>query len=228
MWSNSKFEMQLRDRTNRELSPNPGKNERVEGRRFIKAVRKFNSLDSPYSIDDEESDDFNRSVLNWMNPPETILTQSEISFPSYNSIPPQPDFTLLVDFASLHDREDFAIPVRQGCVVTREIVETEHGNMETFLNRMLLQILKRRWFTALTEFNTTHLFGMESPPSRFLQFLDIVHSALEEHICADANLGSLYRSGRIRLVLKGGNCVALLKLQVGYLSDFVSYSNYDL
>jgi hypothetical protein len=217
--------MKLRERTN--LATGSDKSQPTKSslaldaalitpRRIVKAVRVFKRPTSTCVTDGSQlfSDDgFNRAINDWMSPPNVERSEAEITFPSYNSIPPQPDYSLLLDFALAEERGDFAIPVRNGCMVTKEVIMAEHGSMDNFLDRMLAQMIKRRWFAALTEFNTTHLFGSNSPPSRFLWFLQLVHKAIEDSICADAQLADLWRAGRIKLVLKGGNCVALLKLQ---------------
>ena len=216
--------MRLRDRTNVTFSKlehgrKQSKTSIDQGpavtRRIIKAVRVFSA--HPSGSKDFGSDpEFERAISEWMSPPDTDRQETEITFPSYNSVPPQPDFSLLLDFALADELEDFSIPVRNGCLVTKDTINSEHGSMEIFLNRLLAQMIKRRWFAALTEFNTTHLFGRGSPPSRFLKFLQLVHTAIEDAICADRELDPLWRAGRIKLVLKGGNCVALLKLQALY------------
>ncbi len=182
---------------------------------MVRAVRIFKDDDSLGKDDpDLFEENFARAVEDWICPPNMTKSQDEVTFPTYSSVPPQPDFSLLLDFALADEMGgDFAIPVRAGCLVTKDTILEEHGSVDIFLQRMLVQMIKRRWFAALTEFNTTHLFGIDSPPSRFLHFLQLVHTALEENIRSDPRLDILWRQGKVRLVLKGGNCVSLLKLQ---------------
>jgi hypothetical protein len=208
--------MQLRDRTNVAALAFPRQRSKItshNSRKIVKASRIFSRLQSDYQDDGFSNLEFDRAVADWINPPEIEKDVTEITFPSYNSVPPQPDYSLLLDFALAEERGEFSIPVRNGCLVNLETILEEHGSMDTFLNRLLAQMLKRRWFAALTEFNTTYLFGRDTPPSRFLKFLQLVHNSIEESVCADTHLAPLWHAGQIKLVLKGGNCVAMLKLQ---------------
>ena len=173
-------------------------------RRIVKATRSTKRGQAP---------SFSAGLEAWRHPPEDACEAGETLFPTYSSIPPQPDFSLLLDFAAVEDQEEFSVPVRSGNKnITKQTILQEHKTFDLFLERMLWQLVKRRWFTALTDFNTTHLFGKMSPPSRFLHFVQVIHHTISAQFHSNEVLAPLWRDKRIRLVLKGGNCISLLKL----------------
>jgi hypothetical protein len=77
-------------------------------------------------------------------------------------------------------------------------------------------MIKRRWFSTLTDFNVEQFFH-RAPPSIFINFLRLVYEAFDAEVeqCgpdSDPNsLKCLMKTGRVELIFKGGNSVGLIK-----------------
>ena len=90
--------------------------------------------------------DFEDALRAWKNPPISFHQEHEITFPSFISIPPQPNPSMILDLALTEEMEAFSMSIGTGVHVNRQLIEREHGSMEVYLRRLLAQVMKRRWF----------------------------------------------------------------------------------
>jgi len=166
------------------------------------------------------------------------------------TMPANPDVSAIAETVHLEAcGSNYMLELGQHLRVTREEVLADHGSLGLYRERLLLQALKRRWFSALTDFHSKYLFAHRPP--RYLahliqSVLHVVEAKLRAHsemfgtgpgvnsnevplahseMCgtasgADSNkaqsgwtLGGLLDAGFIKLVLKGGMSLLLLKLQ---------------
>lgn len=166
------------------------------------------------------------------------------------TMPPNPDVSSIAETVHLEAfGSAYILELGQQVRVTREEVLAEHGSLGLYRERLLLQALKRRWYTALTDFHSKYLFA-HRPPRYLAQLIQSVVHAVEAKLRAhsemfgtgpgvDSNeaplahseicgtgssvesknvqrgwtLGGLLDAGFIKLVLKGGMSLLLLKLQ---------------
>jgi hypothetical protein len=152
------------------------------------------------------------------------------------TIPPQPDATLLPETVLLQHRPGHTVLIRPGQVIDRGTVLREHcasgrgaaaaaGSLtadevdaafELYRRRLLWQMVKRRWFNALTDFNVERLFT-DRDPVFFVRFVGAASDAIAAALsaCGDTadprSVASLHASGAIKLLLKGGNNVNMIK-----------------
>ena len=152
------------------------------------------------------------------------------------SVPPQPDATLLPETVALQHRRGHTVTIRPGVVIDRVSVLREHcaadrqaaaaadaldaeevdACFERYRHRLLWQMVKRRWFGALTDFNVEHLFT-DRDPVFFVRFVGAASAAIAASLsaCGDAadprSVAGLHASGAIKLMLKGGNNVNMIK-----------------
>ena len=153
-----------------------------------------------------------------------------------HTVPPQPDATLLPETLRLQHRAGHTVTIRPGMAIDRGTVLREHcaagreeaaaadelsaeeqeSAFECYRRRLLWQMVKRRWFGALTDFNTERLFT-DCDPAFFVRFVGRATAAIESALaaCGDASdphsVAGLHASGAIRLMLKGGNNVNMIK-----------------
>ena len=86
---------------------------------------------------------------------------------------------------------------------------------ELYRRRLLWQMVKRRWFNALTDFNVERLFT-DRDPIFFVRFVGAASAAIAKALsaCGDVSdplsVASLHASGAIKLMLKGGNNVNMI------------------
>jgi len=163
------------------------------------------------------------------------------------TMPPNPDVSVIAETVHLEAfGSAYILELGQQLRVTREDVLADHGSLRLYRERLLLQALKRRWYTALTDFHSKHLFA-HRPPRYLAELIESVVHAVEAKLRAhsemfgtgpsvDSNdvrvaqpemcgtgpgvevqrgwtLGGLLDAGFIKLVLKGGMSLLLLKLQ---------------
>ena len=151
------------------------------------------------------------------------------------TVPPQPDATLLPETVLLQHRPGHTVSIRPGLVIDRATVLREHcaggrgdaaaagalaaeevdAAFELYRRRLLWQMVKRRWFTALTDFNVERLFT-DRDPIFFVRFVGAASAAIAKALsaCGDVSdplsVASLHASGAIKLMLKGGNNVNMI------------------
>jgi hypothetical protein len=144
--------------------------------------------------------------------------------PAYVSIPPQPDPELLLDSLRLERDPTISVEPRPGLIVDQQMVLAEHGSehagpalaFRLYRERATWQMIKRRWFSALTEFNVQELF-QKCAPEFFLRVLQMIYEAWDTEVYEFGpvddphSLHGLVRSGAVQLIFKGGNAVALIK-----------------
>ncbi len=152
------------------------------------------------------------------------------------TVPPQPDATLLPETVLLQHRPGHTVVIRPGVVIDRSAVLREHcaadrgaaaaaGSLtadevdaafELYRRRLLWQMVKRRWFSVLTDFNVERLFT-DRDPVFFVRFVGAASAAIAAALstCGDVadprSVASLHASGAIKLLLKGGNNVNMIK-----------------
>lgn len=117
------------------------------------------------------------------------------------SVPPVPDASLVWETLELGDKP---ITVRAGVVVDRARALREHGDLGTYRRRLVWQMVKRKWFGALTE-ETTRGIG------DFVSFVGRSYATVSGALLDDPIVGPHAKSGAVRLILKGGNVVNLVK-----------------
>ena len=126
----------------------------------------------------------------------------------------------------MEDDGEHRVEVSTSVTVDRERILIEHGSADDiahhgyagafrrYRQRILWQMVKRRWFATLTDYNTDHLFIRQSPAA-FTGFVRLVVErvavALRKAAAVDDNVAAVVRCDAARLVLKGGNMVNLLK-----------------
>lgn len=128
------------------------------------------------------------------------------------SVPPVPDVSLVWETLELEAGRINKLLVRAGVFVDSSQVMAEHGSFSAYRKRLLWQMVKRRWFAALTE-ETTSAFTKES----FLEFIAATHSHLWRGLSTDPVVGPFARRGAVRLLFKGGNVVNMVKGAAGRL-----------
>merc|ERR1719469_1259240 len=148
-----------------------------------------------------------------------------VTFQRLDSLPPTPEPTLLLESILMEEDGTHRIEVVSNTWVDRDLVLADHGTAEEkeqrcykgafqrYRQRLLWQMIKRRWFATLTDYNTNRLFIQQSP-SAFTTFVhevvERVANALRRAAAADDQVAEVVRSDAARLVLKGGNMVNLL------------------
>lgn len=151
------------------------------------------------------------------------------------TVPPQPDATLLPETVLLQHCPGHTVLIRPGLVIDRSTVLREHcaagrrdaaaagalaaeevdEAFELYRRRLLWQMVKRRWFSALTDFNVERLFT-DCDPIFFVRFVGAASAAIAAALsaCGDVtdplSVASLHASGAIKLMLKGGNNVNMI------------------
>lgn len=166
------------------------------------------------------------------------------------TMPANPDVSAIAETVHMEALgSSFVLELGQQLRVTRDEVLAEHGSLGLYRERLLLQALKRRWYTALTDFHSKYLFA-NRPPRYLAQLIQSVVHAVEakfrshpevfwrgpgvmskdasvahSEMCGSVpavnsnevqsgrTLGGLLEAGCIKLVLKGGMSLLLLKLQ---------------
>jgi len=136
--------------------------------------------------------------------------------PNYRSIPPVPDPQLLELATALeHSSLDSTIEIRPNVLVSKADILVEHGSFDVYRSRILWQLTKRRWCAALTDFNTDQLFLRHSP-GHFVHYVSMVLKHVTSAFSQAGSLqdplsvAALHARGAIRIVLKGGNCIAFI------------------
>ena len=133
-------------------------------------------------------------------------------------VPPVPEPTLLLETLRMEDDPTHGVEIASGFFVDRELVMREFSRagedaadaFARYRSTLLSQMLKRRWFAALTDHNTRALF-LQRSPDFFVRFIgDVVgkvSSAIEEVAAGNGAEATALRSAcdadAIRLVLKG-------------------------
>jgi hypothetical protein len=102
----------------------------------------------------------------------------------------------------------------------RRLLLSLHGLWDLAGRMLMWQMVKRRWFAALTEHNTNSLF-VEQPPGAFVDFVALVTRFLGgalKHLEQSSREGDelhpfaqAVSQDAIRLMFKGGNVVNLIK-----------------
>lgn len=128
------------------------------------------------------------------------------------SVPPVPDVSLVWETLDLEAGRIDKLLVRAGVFVDSSQVMAEHGSFSAYRKRLLWQMVKRRWFAALTE-ETTSAFNTKS----FLEFIAATHSHLWQELSTDPAVGPFARRGAVQLLFKGGNVVNMVKGAAGRL-----------
>ena len=150
-----------------------------------------------------------------------------IALPNLTTVPPVPDPDLYVQTWRLQEDDKFRVELRPNVTVGQADVVREHScggrqsleeAFDRYRARLLWQMLKRTWYSTLTDFNTEMLFSRWHP--RY--FVSLVHRIVtrwDELMAAagdpgdEHSLAALHAEGAIRLMLKGGNSVAMIKHQ---------------
>ncbi|KAJ8598455.1 hypothetical protein CTAYLR_006858 [Chrysophaeum taylorii] len=123
------------------------------------------------------------------------------------SVPPVPDASLVSETYALEEGKVSRILARAGVYVDATRVASEHGSFASYRRRLVWQMLKRRWFCALTE-ATSSAF---EDRGEFLDFVWSAYAALDASFRDDKIVGPFAASGHVRVVFKGGNVVSLVK-----------------
>jgi hypothetical protein len=111
-------------------------------------------------------------------PPANVLRLKPMS-----TIPPVPDTGLIAATVQLEHSPRCVITIRPGVTIDREMVLREHGLpgegeveapqiFERYRQRLVWQSVKRRWFSALTDFNVERLFTDWSP-DHFVRYVQV-------------------------------------------------------
>lgn len=139
----------------------------------------------------------------WQGPEEHDVVGGErrVVLERRESVPPVPDATLVWETLELGDKP---ITVRAGVVVDRARALREHGDLGTYRRRLVWQMVKRKWFGALTEETTR---GVDD----FVSFVGNSYAKVSGALLDDPVVGPHATSGAVRLILKGGNVVNLVK-----------------
>ena len=144
-----------------------------------------------------------------------------------STIPPMPDPGLIIATADLQHTPGYTVKIRPGLVIDRAMVLSEHALrqetaadedviFERYRRRLVWQSVKRRWFAALTDFNVERLFTDHSPEF-FVRYVRGATDALKSELAtvgdpADPHsVASLLKKGAIKILLKGGNNVCMIK-----------------
>ncbi|KAH8072073.1 hypothetical protein JL721_3982 [Aureococcus anophagefferens] len=97
-----------------------------------------------------------------------------------------------------------SVEVRPGVEVDAARALAEHGDFATFRRRLLWQMIKRKWFGALTERTTAGL----GTPAEFVRFVADASDALSAEFRAAPALAP---QRAVKLLFKGGNVVTFVK-----------------
>ena len=161
-----------------------------------------------------------------MSADEEELLEETVRIKHKKCMPPVPEPTLLLETLRMEDDRTHCVEISSNVFADYSLVQQEfslHPDSASdafarYRDALLSQMLKRRWFTAITDHNTRTLF-LQRPPDTFVSFIgDVIHrvnAAIDEAAAGvgegAAVLASARRSGAVKLILKGGNMVNLLK-----------------
>lgn len=124
-----------------------------------------------------------------------------------DSVPPVPDVSMISETVNLERGYIESIRVRAGVDVDASRVLREHGSFREYRRRLIWQVLKRRWFAALTE-ETASAFETRAS---FLDFVIEAHSQIFQSLRNDCIVGPYIARNAVRLLFKGGNVVNMVK-----------------
>lgn len=141
---------------------------------------------------------------------------------SFPSVPPQPDPELLLEINRMEVDPEYTIELHPGHFVSQKTVLEEHlatcpsEAFRLYRERVTWQMVKRRWFSTLTEFNTREFF-QKWEPARLVAFVEKLLARFGEEFgkCGSLDdplsVASLAQRKIVQVIFKGGNSIALLK-----------------
>lgn len=161
-------------------------------------------------------------------------------FPIWRSVPPEPHPTLVAESYELENNPGRTVMIERQLFTGADLLKEHEDDalwqrgrederarevpivFRAFRRRLLRQMERRKWTAALTDFTIVQLFCSQPPAAfvsamkRLLGDLDgaLVSSGLDTpHVNGQPSVSSLYRDGFIKLIFKGGNPQALMKLR---------------
>ena len=99
-----------------------------------------------------------------------------------DSVPPCPDASLLYESVICERDPLHQVVVRAGVTVDGARILQEHGSYEEYRKRLVWQMVKRKWFSALTDHTTSAFADIE--PAAFVKFVAHVNETLDKAITA--------------------------------------------
>ncbi|KAH8080421.1 hypothetical protein JL720_9115 [Aureococcus anophagefferens] len=137
-------------------------------------------------------------------PPAAEIAENTVHLERQDSVPPQPDPSLIFESLLMERDASRSVEVRPGVEVDAARALAEHGDFATFRRRLLWQMIKRKWFGALTERTTAGL----GTPAEFVRFVADANDALSAEFRAAPALAP---RAAVKLLFKGGNVVTFVK-----------------
>ena len=132
-------------------------------------------------------------------------SENTVHLERQDSVPPQPDPSLIFESLLMERDASRSVEVRPGVEVDSARALAEHGDFATFRRRLLWQMIKRKWFGALTERTTAGL----GTPAEFVRFVADASDALSAEFRAAPALAP--HAHAVKLLFKGGNVVTFVK-----------------